>query len=128
PDGGTTDVTPFERAAVKYLRAVERAASDRLNRVRRNEALTEVLSELVMAGKPRPLTEADSALLTDSKLEDKPGEDDEEDTTVEGRVQAQRALLELQGSPTLSSTAVVTDLPSAGQPGSTQATSETGDQ
>jgi hypothetical protein len=98
--GAPAEVSPFDRAAVKYLRAVERAASDRLNRVRRNDALTEVLSGLVMAGRPRPLTEADSAALAESKSDDEGSEVDGNDT-VESRVQAQRALIEMQSSPSL---------------------------
>jgi len=38
---------PGGSEAVKYLRAVERAASDRLNRVRRNEALEIVVAPVL---------------------------------------------------------------------------------
>lgn len=45
---------PMGAEALMYLRAVERAASDRLNRVRRNDALESVLKSLVIS---RPSTQ-----------------------------------------------------------------------
>lgn len=41
---------------LKYMRAVERAASDRLNRVRRSEVLLRMLEPALVAGEPRALS------------------------------------------------------------------------
>ncbi|MBF4162502.1 DUF262 domain-containing protein [Nocardioides acrostichi] len=54
---------PHGKDAAKYLRAVERAASDRLSRVRRNEVLEAVLGPL-LAGTAMPLGAEDSAWLS----------------------------------------------------------------
>ena len=53
--------TPLGAEAGKYLRAVERAASDRLNRVRREEALRTVLSPVLAMGEVRELSKQDSS-------------------------------------------------------------------
>lgn len=53
---------PHGRDAAKYLRAVERAASDRLSRVRRDEVLAAVLGPL-LAGTAVPLGEEDASWL-----------------------------------------------------------------
>lgn len=60
--------------ATNYLRAVERAASDRLSRVRRNEGLESVLGPLLGSGAVTDLAQADSAWL-DEPL-GPPGEED----------------------------------------------------
>jgi hypothetical protein len=52
---------PLGIEAVKYLRAVERAASDRLNRVRREEDLRAVLTPALSAGTSNSLNASDSA-------------------------------------------------------------------
>jgi hypothetical protein len=57
-EGRSTDKltgTAEGAAAAKYLRAVERAASDRLSRVRREEALSSALGEVISTGDIRPL-------------------------------------------------------------------------
>ncbi|WP_083649839.1 GmrSD restriction endonuclease domain-containing protein [Amycolatopsis sp. CB00013] len=46
--------------AARYLRAVERAASDRLNRVRRNEALNDALGEIFTQEGSKPLVQKDA--------------------------------------------------------------------
>lgn len=46
---------PTGEAALRYLRAVERAATDRLNRVRRDEALHEVLGPVLAQSTPTEL-------------------------------------------------------------------------
>lgn len=86
--------------ALKYLRAVERAASDRLNRVRREQALASVLGESFAAAEARPLSEEDVA------WRNTPPSDDEEDgfdvpVTLEDKVRAQQALLAAAPEPTL---------------------------
>lgn len=53
--------TPLGGQAVKYLRAVERAASDRLNRVRREDALRSVLGPVLAMGEVKELSETDSS-------------------------------------------------------------------
>lgn len=52
--------------ATNYLRAVERAASDRLSRVRRNEGLESVLGPLLGSGAVTDLAQADSAWLDET--------------------------------------------------------------
>jgi hypothetical protein len=83
-DGLTAD--SLGKDAIKYLRSVERAASDRLSRVRRHEAfLAAVLGPAVAAGVPSPLGSADSAWLgVLDAIEDEP-EDDAEDDLAEAR-------------------------------------------
>lgn len=54
---------PNGKDAAKYLRAVERAASDRLNRVRRDEVLEAVVGSLVGGYVAAPLVADDAAWL-----------------------------------------------------------------
>ncbi|MGG5259208.1 DUF262 domain-containing protein [Phycicoccus avicenniae] len=63
--GATEDILKeaHGKDAAKYLRAVERAASDRLSRVRRNEVLEAVLEPL-LAGASAPLRDEDAAWLS----------------------------------------------------------------
>ncbi len=61
--------------ALKYLRAVERAASDRLSRVRRDEALQNVVGPLLAAGEVRGFESDDTAW----RNAESPDEDDESD-------------------------------------------------
>ena len=53
--------SPMGANALSYLRAVERAASDRLSRVRRHESLDAVLGQIIERHSRAPLTEADEA-------------------------------------------------------------------
>ena len=85
-----------ERNAVKYMRAVERAASDRLSRVRRDEALLHVLGPLLAVGQPRELTPSDSAWQLEP-VEADIDEDDDEDEDFDRR--HAREVLEDGGSP-----------------------------
>ena len=91
-DESLPPIEPSDAAVVKYLRAVERAASDRLSRVRRDEALAEVLASLIEDQQSRPLSDSDSAWRTQVVPTDDGGEDDTD--SVESRVRAQQALLE----------------------------------
>jgi hypothetical protein len=75
------------KAAIRYLRAVERAASDRLSRVRRNEALlSAVIGPAVAAGPSGDLSPEDDAWFdsTEAEVAEDEGEDgdDEEETLV----------------------------------------------
>lgn len=60
-DGKSTD----DAILLKYMRAVERAASDRVSRVRRNDVLQEWLGPALAFGPARELTHADEAWLAD---------------------------------------------------------------
>lgn len=74
----------------KYTRAVERAASDRLNRVRRNEVLVEWLGPVLASGEPRSLEATDALWL------DQPDSDDvesEEGELIEQKEHLQEVLL-----------------------------------
>ena len=51
--------TPAGATTNKYLRAVERAATDRLNRVRRDESLVEVLAPILAKAEVRSFAESD---------------------------------------------------------------------
>lgn len=53
--------TEEDSLALKYMRAVERAASDRLSRVRRDDVLREWLGPALATGEVRELTEGDEA-------------------------------------------------------------------
>ncbi|MDY0912915.1 DUF262 domain-containing protein [Rathayibacter festucae] len=53
-------------SALPYLRAVERAASDRLNRVRRQEALSTILGPILAEGSVRPFGREDFLWLESS--------------------------------------------------------------
>lgn len=55
--------TPEDALALKYMRAVERAASDRLNRIRRDEVLREWLGPSLASSQPRRLDESDEGWL-----------------------------------------------------------------
>jgi hypothetical protein len=76
--------------ALKYLRAVERAASDRLSRVRRDEALRAVLGSIIAAGQVRELSDADVAWMWDA-VDEETDEDDESSTDAE-KVHLQKVL------------------------------------
>jgi hypothetical protein len=58
--------------AVRYLRAVERAASDRLNRVRREESLRSAFGSILAAGGTTSLSDDDLGWrdVDDGSLED----------------------------------------------------------
>lgn len=60
-EGKSTD----DAILLKYMRAVERAASDRLSRVRRNDVLQEWLGPALAFGTARELIHADEAWLAD---------------------------------------------------------------
>ena len=79
-------------AAQAYLRAVERAASDRLSRVRRDEALETVLKEQIAASPSRPLGKEDESWRLD---EDNDAEevDASEWNAAEDRESMQQTLL-----------------------------------
>jgi hypothetical protein len=88
-EGRSTDdlvKEPVGAAALKYLRAVERAASDRLSRVRRDEALQVVLGPLLAVGGVKELTADDEEWLRAVE-----SEEDEEDEAEEA---AERAHLQ----------------------------------
>lgn len=73
-------------AALAYLRAVERAASDRLSRVRRHDSLEAVLGESVRALPVLSLSEADEEWnLVEDRLEEPvdESEDDQERQSVQ---------------------------------------------
>ncbi|SPM42070.1 hypothetical protein Q075_04278 [Mycobacterium numidiamassiliense] len=77
---------PTGQEALSYLRAVERAASDRLSRVRRNEALKTLLKTDLAASPVRPLSESDEQWTrVEDQLEESADEtdDDEERQTVQ---------------------------------------------
>lgn len=78
--------------ALTYLRAVERAASDRLNRVRREKALAAALGPAFASAEPRPLVPADAAWRALPDMEEGDLEA-EEAASLEERVSAQQALL-----------------------------------
>jgi hypothetical protein len=69
------------QSASRYLRAVERAASDRLSRVRRDEELQAAISPILAEGTPRDFSTTDRAWLENPTVEDI--EDDEVDVDVE---------------------------------------------
>lgn len=95
-EGGTwTRRVRFKREATSYLRAVERAASDRLNRVRRADALELVLGPLLVAGAGRPLDATDAA-WAHGDVADQP-EEEEEDSTNEDAGRTREVLLEAGG-------------------------------
>jgi len=77
--------------AVGYLRAVERAASDRLNRVRRNEALESAIFPILQANTADELREADERWPIAGEDLEEPA-DDESDST--GASTTQMMLLE----------------------------------
>ncbi len=76
--------------AVQYLRAVERAASDRLSRVRRDEALQAVLGPVLARGDVTALADRDGAWLTAPGDEDDDTDDDTD--SVQERVHARDVL------------------------------------
>lgn len=57
--------TAEDSLALKYMRAVERAASDRLSRVRRDDVLREWLGPALASGEVRELTEGDEAWISE---------------------------------------------------------------
>jgi hypothetical protein len=76
--------------AARYLRAVERAASDRLNRVRREEALQEILTPVLLASPETPLSETDASWLARPLAQD----DADEIVVNEERHHTQQVLTE----------------------------------
>lgn len=88
--GLSTHLTEYRRAAsagdeleansaedallLKYMRAVERAASDRLSRVRRNDVLREWLGPALALGTARALNEADEEWLTEVEIAEQESE------------------------------------------------------
>lgn len=56
---------PEDEKVLKYMRAVERAASDRLNRVRRDEALSDWLGEALALGSVRALERSDESWISE---------------------------------------------------------------
>lgn len=83
--------TETGKAALKYLRAVERAASDRLNRVRREEALVEVLGPTLAKGELRKLSRNDREWRDESEAAEVDENGDDE------KARAQLVLLEAGG-------------------------------
>lgn len=73
--------SPEDEQALKYMRAVERAASDRLNRLRRDEVLGEWLGKVLSAGQVTELGAADAAWMA---------EIDSGDEAAEAEVAAER--------------------------------------
>lgn len=82
---------PLGQSALQYLRAVERAASDRLSRVRRHDALQQVLGEDISAGSPSALSPADAAWLNAPLFSEDEAEEDEAAATLAA---AQETLLD----------------------------------
>lgn len=80
------------RLVLRYTRAVERAASDRLNRVRRNEALAEWLGPVLASGEAQPLQKADEEWLHTMQQPDESAEEDEQEVEEE-RDHLQKVLL-----------------------------------
>lgn len=78
--------------AFKYLRSVERAASDRLNRVRRDEVLREVIGPVLAKSEPQEFEDRDLDWMSDV-LAIETAIDDEFDDETE-KAEAQRVLLE----------------------------------
>lgn len=88
---------PLGPAAQAYLRAVERAASDRLSRVRRNEALESVLGPTLEMQPASALSEADQVWrLAGDDLE----EPDAEANDAPGGLAVQEVLLSEDGAET----------------------------
>lgn len=75
--------------ALRYLRAVERAATDRLNRVRREEALSDIIGPVLAQGDVKELTTADSQWTTGM-----PDAEEDEEPTSQDKDEVQRVLLE----------------------------------
>jgi muconolactone delta-isomerase len=71
----------MSKAARSYARAVQRAASDRLNRVRREEALMSVLAPLMARGQPTEFVRTDGSWL-DLSVIDQREEDEYEDESA----------------------------------------------
>jgi len=87
--GDLANAADFDQAS-RYLRSVERAASDRQNRVRRADALGEVL-EPILDGLPlRPLSSGDANWLTDLRNADL---DEESPESVEEELDSVRRVL-----------------------------------
>jgi hypothetical protein len=84
--------TPLGAEAAKYLRAVERAASDRLNRVRREEALRSVLAPVLAIGEVTELSKLDSSWRISSEESD--SEDGDLQPDEEEREHARDVLLD----------------------------------
>lgn len=76
-------------AGVKYLRSVERAASDRLSRVRREDSLRAVLEPILTTGESTNLSEADSGW----RLSADESESDDEQPPEEGEREHTREVL-----------------------------------
>ncbi|WP_167138503.1 DUF262 domain-containing protein [Diaminobutyricimonas sp. TR449] len=85
--GASGDAVSFDDPATRYLRAVERAASDRLSRVRRQEALEEVIGSILADGTRIALDSSDSGWMV-------AGVDDSDAPTEEERSQSRRLILE----------------------------------
>ncbi|MCD5349884.1 DUF262 domain-containing protein [Kineosporia mesophila] len=79
--------------AVKYLRAVERAASDRLNRVRRDEALRGILLPILMESPSRPLVSSDESWRHEGEEVDEAVDEDAELDNLTEKEALQQALL-----------------------------------
>ncbi|MGA2528891.1 MAG: DUF262 domain-containing protein [Acidimicrobiales bacterium] len=72
--------------ALKYLRAVERAASDRMNRVRRDEVLQTVLGSVLAAEPVRELSSDDCSWMEQvDEIADRDDEGDGDETAAEER-------------------------------------------
>lgn len=95
-EGRSTDglvAQPHGAEAAKYLRAVERAASDRLNRLRREEALRSIIGPTLAQGTLAKLAPADEGWVEDSDVMDAESDIDDEDMKAE-KMQAEQTLLE----------------------------------
>lgn len=70
--------TPMGGSAQSYLRSVERAASDRLSRVRRHEALTEVVAPSIETHHAQLLTSADEEWAIAGEELEEPSTDEDD--------------------------------------------------
>lgn len=89
-EGRSTDhVTESEIGvqAARYLRAVERAASDRLSRVRREDALADVLGPVLEGASTTPLGEADARWTSESQEDADEGSGSDDDAAERRHVE-----------------------------------------
>ncbi len=89
----TDDVSRrVDKTVAKYTRAVERAASDRLNRIRRDEALRAWLGSILAKGHPKALDSEDEAWLR-GETELQPDEYESDNDIDQARQHFQAVLL-----------------------------------
>ena len=81
--------------ALKYLRGVERAASDRMNRVRRDEVLQTVLGSVLAAEPVRELSSDDCSWMEQvDEIADRDDEGDGDETAAEEQAHLLEVLVE----------------------------------